>query len=79
MAVNAMWYGAIKTTTPADALINFDNVFSWEEILVGMVSSLIVFPINLAIVTLFRKSKNKVGMEDKCLFGLGVLIYLFSS
>ncbi|XP_035695282.1 LOW QUALITY PROTEIN: polycystin-1-like [Branchiostoma floridae] len=62
MCVNAMWYGLIKTNTEDVEIWYF--AFSWEELAVGIISNLMVFPINLLIVTLFRKIKSKVKATD---------------
>ncbi|XP_078691028.1 polycystin-1-like isoform X3 [Branchiostoma floridae x Branchiostoma belcheri] len=62
MCVNAMWYGLIKTNTEDVEIWYY--AFSWEELAVGIISNLMVFPINLLIVTLFRKIKSKVKATD---------------
>ncbi|XP_066292476.1 polycystin-1-like isoform X2 [Branchiostoma lanceolatum] len=62
MCVNAMWYGLIKTNNEDVEIWYF--AFSWEELAVGIISNLMVFPINLLIVTLFRKIKSKVKATD---------------
>jgi polycystin 1L2 len=55
MMANAMWYEKDKGKYTAVDLGPFQ--FSWEQISIGVMSSLVVFPINLVLVQLFRQSK----------------------
>ncbi|XP_013395471.1 polycystin-1-like [Lingula anatina] len=69
MCVNAMWYGLLKTDY-IDVDLNFEMVFgfeyfSWEEIVVGVVSSVIVFPVNLVLIQMFASSRHKLTRLDK--------------
>ena len=57
IAVNAMWYGLVKKNNSASVV----GDFGWEEVVVGLVSNLMVFPINIGIIFLFKKSRSKVG------------------
>lgn len=57
MMANAMWYEKDKGSYTAVDLGPFQ--FSWEQISIGIMSSLVVFPINLILVQLFRHSKLK--------------------
>ncbi|XP_064630096.1 polycystin-1-like [Lineus longissimus] len=59
MCVNAMWYGLVKDTDDRWKDIWVD-AFSWEELVVGILSSLMVFPINILIMQIFRKSRVKL-------------------
>jgi hypothetical protein len=60
MCVNAMWYGILKHKDDSWKEI-WTDTFSWEEVVVGILSSLMVFPINILIMQIFRKSRVKVG------------------
>lgn len=64
LAVNIMWYGVIKTAPSPDAW-DRKSYLSWEEIVVGTVSSLLVFPINILIAYIFRKTRSKVLYGNK--------------
>lgn len=57
MMANAMWY---KTDEGRYTRVDLGPVeFSWEQVSIGIMSSLIVFPINLILVQIFRHSKLK--------------------
>ena len=56
IAVNAMWYGLVKKNNSASIV----GDFGWEEVVVGLISNLMVFPINIGIIFLFKKSRSKV-------------------
>ena len=56
MCVNAMWYGVLKDQDDRWKGI-WNDTFSWEELCVGVLSSLMVFPINILIMQMFRKSR----------------------
>lgn len=54
MLANVMWY-KIEVSKRNETLFDLGFVqFSWHELLIGIQSSLIVFPINLLIVQIFR-------------------------
>ncbi|CAH3175942.1 unnamed protein product [Porites evermanni] len=40
-------------------------VFTWEQVLIGIISSLIVFPINLIVVQIFRNVRPKPKVKPK--------------
>ncbi|XP_064606461.1 LOW QUALITY PROTEIN: polycystin-1-like [Liolophura sinensis] len=63
LAVNIMWYGVIKTA-PSPGARGTWNYLSWEEIVVGTVSSLLVFPVNILIAYIFRKTRSKENMFE---------------
>ena len=58
MLTNIMFYG-IPTDNPEDQVAAGDVTFSLSAIIIGIESSLIMFPINLVILQLFLKSKPK--------------------
>jgi polycystin 1L2 len=67
MLVNAMFF-----KVPVDAENNVDvdvgpYQFTWHEVMVGIQSSLIVFPINLLIVTIFRRIAVRPTRSSKYL------------
>ena len=45
--------------------------FTWHEVMIGIQSSLIVFPINLLIVTIFRRIAVRPTKSSKYLTGNG--------
>lgn len=64
MMANAMWYEADKgsyTVVKIGAL-----EFSWEQVTIGICSSLIVFPINLILVQIFRHCRPRPLQEPTC-------------
>ncbi len=65
MMVNAMWYGVIKTD--ADVTRNMaDFSFSWEEVIIGLVSNVIALPLGFILITFFKKSRSKVSHFGYC-------------
>ena len=77
MCVNAMWFG-VAPEGKVDIYLGFSGL-SYEEILIGIISSLIVFPINMLFVIIFRKTKtahSKVGMRS---FNLSILVSVYST
>ena len=57
MMANAMWYKTDEGRYTKADLGPFS--FSWEQIIIGISSSLIVFPINLILVQIFRNCRSK--------------------
>lgn len=57
MMANAMWYEADKGRYTAVELGPFE--FSWEQVSIGICSSLVVFPINLILVQIFRHCRPR--------------------
>lgn len=63
MMASGMYYG-----TPSNGVeveVPGMLVFSWEEVLIGIISSLIVFPINLFVVQIFRNVRPKPKVKPK--------------
>ncbi|KAF0296702.1 Polycystic kidney disease protein 1-like 2 [Amphibalanus amphitrite] len=59
MMVNAMWYGVVPST-PSSGALNFGPMsLSIEQISVGVMSNLIIFPPSFLIVFLFKKSRAR--------------------
>ena len=59
MVSNAMFYKIGQYETPKNAINIMGFSFSIRSVSIGIISSVVVFPINLIIVTLFRKAKPK--------------------
>ena len=57
MMANALWYEADKGRYTAVELGPFE--FSWEQVSIGICSSLVVFPINLLLVQILRHSRPR--------------------
>lgn len=57
MMANALWYEADKGRYTAVELGPFQ--FSWEQVFIGICSSLVVFPINLLLVQIFRHCRPR--------------------
>ena len=60
MMANAMWYGTGESGNTSQIDLGLFS-FSWDEVFIGICSSLIVFPVNLLLVQIFRhcRAKNK--------------------
>ena len=56
ICVNAMWYGLLKKDNQD---LGWES-FSWEEIVLAIVTNVMVLPINLGLIFLFKKSRTKV-------------------
>ena len=66
MAVNAAWF-RVAPNDEVDIYIGFKG-YSFEELIIGAITALIVFPLNLLFLLLFRKSRQKqVVLCKKCL------------
>lgn len=57
MMANAMWYEADQGNQTVVELGSFK--FSWEQVSIGICSSLVVFPINLILVQIFRHCRSR--------------------
>lgn len=64
MMANAMFYEADKGRYTAVELGTFE--FSWEQVSIGICSSLIVFPINLILVQIFRHCRSRLPRKPNC-------------
>ena len=61
-----MWF-EVAPEGKIDIFIGFQG-FSFEEIIIGLYSALMVFPLNLFFLILFRKSREKVVSDEYMLF-----------
>lgn len=64
MVANAMWYGTTPSQGTQDVHLG-PFTFSPQELTTSLMMSLIVVPINLLIVTLFRKAGPKPPKKNK--------------
>ncbi|XP_068716630.1 polycystin-1-like protein 2 [Montipora capricornis] len=64
MMANAMWYEADKGRYTAVQLASLE--FSWEQVFIGVCSSLIVFPVNLILVQIFRHCGRRPARKLFC-------------
>ncbi|XP_048575421.1 uncharacterized protein LOC5516858 isoform X2 [Nematostella vectensis] len=65
MMANAMWY---EVPTGSNTQVDIGPVqFSWEQVSIGIMSSMVVFPINLVIVQIFRNCKAKKNRGKRLL------------
>ncbi|XP_028413115.1 uncharacterized protein LOC114535974 [Dendronephthya gigantea] len=58
MMANAMWYETGGGENAAHINLGL-FMFSWDEVAIGICSSLVVFPINLILVQVFRHCRSK--------------------
>lgn len=65
MMANALWYESDSGRYNAVQFGPFE--FSWEQVSIGICSSLIVFPINLLLVQIFRHCRPKPTLNLGCL------------
>ncbi|XP_013386314.1 uncharacterized protein LOC106155845 [Lingula anatina] len=59
MLTSAMFYGQVPESPGANAITFGPFSLSPEQIFVGIIGTVIVFPVNLLIITLFRKSRPR--------------------
>ncbi|KAJ8247277.1 hypothetical protein GJAV_G00244460 [Gymnothorax javanicus] len=58
MLTSIMFYGV--PTDPAEQKMDLGQIeFTWQQVMIGIQSSIIMFPINLLIVTIFRSTKPR--------------------
>uniref|UniRef100_A0A8D0GTB2 Polycystin 1 like 2/pseudo n=1 Tax=Sphenodon punctatus TaxID=8508 RepID=A0A8D0GTB2_SPHPU len=64
MLTSIMFWGIPKD--PAEQKMDLGKIeFTWQEVMIGFESSLLMFPINLFIVQIFRNLRPRVGKEPK--------------
>ncbi|XP_070317124.1 polycystin-1 isoform X1 [Odocoileus virginianus] len=61
LGANAVWYGAVRDSTHSRGPVSSLAPLSLDTVAVGLVSSLVVYPVYLAILFLFRMSRSKVA------------------
>uniref|UniRef100_K7F7G5 Polycystin 1 like 2/pseudo n=1 Tax=Pelodiscus sinensis TaxID=13735 RepID=K7F7G5_PELSI len=64
MLTSIMFWGVPKN--PAEQKMDLGKIeFTWQEVMIGFESSLLMFPINLLIVQIFRNIRPRVTKEQK--------------
>uniref|UniRef100_A0A8C3RV23 Polycystic kidney disease protein 1-like 2 n=2 Tax=Chelydra serpentina TaxID=8475 RepID=A0A8C3RV23_CHESE len=64
MLTSIMFWGVPKN--PAEQKMDLGKIeFTWQEVMIGFESSLLMFPINLLIVQIFRNIRPRVTTEQK--------------
>ncbi|XP_043567133.1 polycystin-1 isoform X1 [Chiloscyllium plagiosum] len=61
---SAVWYGMISDGSKSDVSVSTLVPLSGESVAAGIVSSIIIYPLYLIIVLLFRKARSRVAMHD---------------
>ena len=61
MMANAMWYGTATSGNASQIDLGLFS-FSWDEVFIGICSSLIVFPVNLLLVQIFRHCRTRTKL-----------------
>ncbi|XP_041506459.1 polycystic kidney disease protein 1-like 2 [Microtus oregoni] len=62
MLTSIMFWGVPKD--PAEQKMDLGKVeFTWQEVMIGLESSILVFPINLLIVQIFRNTQPRLPLE----------------
>uniref|UniRef100_H2NPT1 Polycystin-1 n=2 Tax=Pongo abelii TaxID=9601 RepID=H2NPT1_PONAB len=61
LGANAVWYGAVGDSAYSMGRVSRLSPLSVDTVAVGLVSSVVVYPIYLAILFLFRMSRSKVA------------------
>jgi polycystin 1 len=59
MFVDAMWYGFFKDQSDKAASISW-HIIGWEEVIIAIVSTIIIFPVALILICTFKRSRSKV-------------------
>ncbi|KAF6078991.1 hypothetical protein HJG60_015036 [Phyllostomus discolor] len=63
MLTSIMFWGVPKD--PAEQKMDLGKIeFTWQEVVIGLESSLLMFPINLLIVQIFRNTRPRVTKEQ---------------
>ncbi|XP_010180489.1 PREDICTED: polycystic kidney disease protein 1-like 2, partial [Mesitornis unicolor] len=64
MLTSIMFWGVPKD--PAEQKMDLGKIeFTWQEVMIGFESSLLMFPINLLIVQIFRNIRSRPAMQGK--------------
>ncbi|XP_060219985.1 polycystin-1 isoform X3 [Meriones unguiculatus] len=64
LAANAVWYGVVGDTTYSTGPVSSLLPPSVDTVAVGLVSSVVVYPVYLAVLFLFRMSRSKVSGDQ---------------
>ncbi|XP_016288259.2 glycine cleavage system H protein, mitochondrial isoform X1 [Monodelphis domestica] len=64
MLTSIMFWGVPKD--PAEQKMDLGKIeFTWQEVMIGLESSLLMFPINLLIVQIFRNTRPRTPQNEK--------------
>ncbi|GAB1293700.1 Polycystic kidney disease protein 1-like 2 [Apodemus speciosus] len=64
MLTSIMFWGVPKD--PAEQKMDLGKIeFTWQEVMIGLESSVLMFPINLLIVQIFRNARPRLVMEKE--------------
>ncbi|XP_063044343.1 polycystin-1-like protein 2 [Engraulis encrasicolus] len=64
MLTSIMFYGV--PTDPAEQTMDLGHIeFTWQQVMIGVQSSIIMFPINLLIVSIFRNTRPREKRSKK--------------
>ncbi|XP_063454299.1 polycystin-1-like isoform X7 [Pan paniscus] len=67
LGANAVWYGAVGDSAYSTGRVSRLSPLSVDTVAVGLVSSVVVYPVYLAILFLFRMSRSKLHQSAvKC-------------
>ncbi|XP_032124065.1 polycystin-1 isoform X2 [Sapajus apella] len=61
MGANAVWYGAVGDSAYSTGHVSRLSPLSVDTVAIGLVSSVVVYPVYLAVLFLFRMSRSKVA------------------
>lgn len=64
LAANAVWYGVVGDTTYSMGPVSSLMSPSVDTVAIGLVSSVVVYPVYLAVLFLFRMSRSKVSGDQ---------------
>ncbi|XP_067912634.1 polycystin-1 isoform X2 [Heterodontus francisci] len=60
----AVWYGIISDGSKSNVAVSTLVPLSGESVAAGIVSSIIIYPVYLIIILLFRKARSRVAIND---------------
>jgi hypothetical protein len=63
MCANMMWYGLLRAPSVTDHALGRVSV-DWQDVVVGIISSIMVFPINIFVSIFFKKSEARFTAFD---------------
>ncbi|XP_066496885.1 polycystin-1 isoform X2 [Tiliqua scincoides] len=64
LCANAVWYGAVGDVNFSNVAVSTLIPVSGETVVVGLVSSLVVYPLYLVLLFLFRMARSKVSVSQ---------------
>ncbi|KAJ8383686.1 hypothetical protein AAFF_G00215280 [Aldrovandia affinis] len=64
LLANAVWYATVADRTRSSAVVSRLSTVSGETLAVGLVSCVVVYPLYLLVLCLFRMARSKVPVEQ---------------